>query len=368
MISPLITEECRYDCLSLGEIMLRFDPGDKRIRSADRFDVYAGGGEYNVSHGLSSCFGLRTGVITALADNEIGKLIVSFVQRGGVDTSLIRWMDFDGIGREVRNGLNFTEKGFGARGSLGVSDRGNTAASKIKADDFDFEYIFGTLKSRWLHTGGIFAALSETASEAVIKAICAAQKHGTTVSYDLNFRPSLWKTIGGTARAVSVNREIVKHVDVLIGNEEDYTACLGLDIEGNKGDLTALDQAGYRKMLNEVFRMLPDLKAAAVTLRTVKSASVNSWQAMCGIRSAGDVRIFVSRNYEDALIYDRIGGGDSFASGFIYGLLSGEDFQTALEYGVAHGLLAMTTPGDLTMASASEVIKLASGGSARVVR
>ena len=208
MIRLLEQQDCRYDCLSMGEIMLRLDPGDKRIRSADRFDVYAGGGEYNVSHGLSSCFGLRTGVITALADNEIGKLITSFVLRGGVDTSLIRWMDFDGIGRNVRNGLNFTEKGFGARGALGVSDRGNTAAAGIKSGDFDFDHIFGTLKSRWFHTGGIFAALSETTSGAIIDAMAAARTNATVVSYDLNFRPSLWRSIGGTAKAIEINSRI----------------------------------------------------------------------------------------------------------------------------------------------------------------
>lgn len=365
MIDLLKPEECRYDSISMGEIMLRLDPKDSRIRSASSFDVYAGGGEYNVSHGLSSCFGLRTGVMTALADNETGKLITSFVLRGGVDTSLIRWIPFDGIGRSVRNGLNFTEKGFGVRGALGVSDRGNTAASQIKSGDFDLDLIFGTLKSRWFHTGGIFAALSETTADAAVQAMKTARNNGTAVSYDLNFRPSLWKSIGGTAKAVAVNREIVKNTDVLIGNEEDYTACLGIEIPGNMHDLTALNLEGYRFMLDRVFEMLPDLKIAAVTLRTVKNASVNSWQAMCADSSGN---LFISRSYEDALIYDRVGGGDSFASGLIFGILSDRDLHEALELGTAHGLLAMTTPGDLTMASSEEVIKLASGGSARVIR
>ncbi|MHB8961950.1 MAG: sugar kinase [Saccharofermentanales bacterium] len=364
MFQTLPKDECRFDCISLGEIMLRFDPGDKRIRSADRFDVYAGGGEYNVTYGLSSCFGLRTAVLTALADNETGKLIESFVLRGGVDPSFIRWVGFDGVGRSVRNGLNFTERGFGVRGALGVSDRGNTAASQLRSGDFDFDHIFGTLKARWFHTGGIFAALSDSTAEVVIEAMKTARKYGTIVSYDMNFRPSLWKSIGGVEKARAVNREIVRYADVLIGNEEDFTACLGLEIEGNSGDLTSLDTAGYERMIRQVCTMLPDVRLAAVTLRTVKSASVNSWGAMCG--DAG--QIYLSRQYSDILIYDRIGGGDSFASGLIYGILDGQDLQVSLDFGVAHGALAMTTPGDLTMASKSEVVRLASGGGARVQR
>ncbi len=357
-------EECRYDCISLGEIMLRLDPGDRRIRSADRFDISAGGGEYNVSHGLSSCFGLRTAVLTALVDNEVGRLIESFVLRGGVDTEWILFREFDGIGRRERNGLNFTERGFGVRGALGVSDRGNTAASRLKPGDFDLERIFGSLKSRWFHTGGIFAALSDDTAALALEAMKTARRFGTIVSYDLNYRPSLWKSSGGIEKNRQLQREIVRHADVLIGNEEDYTACLGLDIEGNAAGLERLDKSGYEKMLRQAFDLLPDLKLAAVTLRTVKSASVNSWSAMAGSRE----EIRHSRDYGDLWIYDRIGGGDSFASGLIFGMLDGKDLDTALEYGAAHGALAMTTPGDLTLATRSEVLKLASGGNARVQR
>lgn len=225
--------ECTFDMISLGEIMLRLDPGDGRIKTARSFRVWEGGGEYNVARGLRRCFGLKTAAVTALADNEVGRLVEDLMLQGGVDTSLIKWVKYDGIGRNVRNGLNFTERGYGIRGAVGVSDRGNTAISQLKSGDIDWDYIFGTLGVRWLHTGGIFAALSETTSEVVIEAVKAAKKYGTIVSYDLNYRPSLWNDIGGKAKAQEVNKEIAKYIDVMIGNEEDFTACLGFEIEGN---------------------------------------------------------------------------------------------------------------------------------------
>ena len=192
-------EECTFDMLSLGEVMLRLDPGEGRIKTTRSFRAWEGGGEYNVARGLRRCFGLKTAVVTALADNEIGRLVEDFMLQGGVDTSLVKWVKYDGIGRSVRNGLNFTERGYGIRGAVGVSDRGNTAASQLKVGDIDWEYIFGTLGVRWLHTGGIFAALSDTTAQVVIEAVKCAKKYGTIVSYDLNYRPSLWKDIGGQA-------------------------------------------------------------------------------------------------------------------------------------------------------------------------
>ena len=222
-----------FDEVSMGEILLRLDPGEGRIKTARHFAAWEGGGEYNVARGLRKCFGMKTSVITAFTNNEVGRLLEDMVSQGGVDTSLIRWLDFDGIGRSSRNAINFTERGFGIRGAVGCSDRANTAVSHLGAQDYDFDYIFGTLGARWFHTGGIYAAISEKTNEAVIEAIKTAKKYGTIVSYDLNYRPSMWKSIGGKARAQEVNREIAKYVDVMIGNEEDFTACLGFEIEGN---------------------------------------------------------------------------------------------------------------------------------------
>jgi len=353
-----------FDAVSLGEVMLRLDPGEGRIRTARMFRAWEGGGEYNVIRALSKCFGLKTAVITAFADNEVGLLLKDLIQQGGVSTELIRWLPTDGIGRICRNGLNFTERGFGVRGAVGCSDRANTAISKMGPDDFDFEHIFGELGVRWLHTGGIYAALSEKSCEAVLACIRTAKKYGTVVSYDLNYRPSMWSAIGGMEKAREVNREIARYVDVMIGNEEDFTKCLGFEIEGNQGDLKELNIAGYEKMAEQAAGMYPNFRCIATTLRTVKTASVNDWQAMCWM----DGKICLSRKYADLEIMDRVGGGDSFASGLIYGMLSGKSQQESVEFGAAHGALAMTTPGDTSMASLKEVAALAAGGGQRVVR
>jgi 2-dehydro-3-deoxygluconokinase len=355
---------CKYDQLSLGEIMLRFDPGESRIRTTREFKVWEGGGEYNVARGLRRCFGLHTAVATAFADNDVGRLLEDFILQGGVATEFIKWVPFDGIGRTVRNGLNFTERGFGARGAVGVSDRGLTAASQLKTGDFDWEHIFGKLGVRWLHTGGIFAALSDTTPQAVIEAVKVAKKHGTIVSYDLNYRPSLWKSIGGQKRAQEVNKEIAKHVDVMIGNEEDFTACLGFHVEGVDEHISRIDVTAFKKMIEQAVKAFPNFKVTATTLRAVKSASRNDWGAICW---AGG-KFYEAPNREDLEILDRVGGGDSFASGLIYGLMQFNDPQKAVEYGAAHGALAMTTPGDTSMATLKEVEALVKGGSARVQR
>ncbi len=357
-------KDCTFDMIALGEVMLRLDPGDMRVKNARSFRVWEGGGEYNVARGLRRCFGMKTGVVTAFADNEVGRLAEDFILQGGVDTSMIKWMPFDGIGRKVRNGLNFTERGFGIRGAVGVSDRGNTAASQLKKGDIDWDYIFGTLGVRWLHTGGIFAALSESTAEVVIEAVKTAKKYGTIVSYDLNYRPSLWNDIGGKEKAQQVNKEIAKYIDVMIGNEEDFTACLGFEIEGNDENLKSLNIDGYVKMLGEVCKAYPNFKVIATTLRTVKTASVNDWSAMV----YADGKVHMGLNLPELEIYDRVGGGDSFASGLIYGLMTYDDAQTAVNYGVAHGAIAMTTPGDTSTASLKEVENIIGGKGARVAR
>ncbi len=357
-------EECAFDMISLGEVMLRLDPGEMRVRNARSFKVWEGGGEYNVARGLRRCFGMKTAVVTALADNDVGRLVEDFILQGGVDTSFIKWVPYDGTGRTVRNGLNFTERGFGIRGASGVSDRGNTAVSQLKPGDIDWDYIFGTLGVRWLHTGGIFAALSETAAEVTIEAVKAAKKYGTIVSYDLNYRPSLWNDIGGKEKAREVNKKIAPYIDVMIGNEEDFTACLGFEIEGNDENLKSLNLDGYVKMLGEVCKIYPNFKVIATTLRTVKTATVNDWSAMV----FADGRVYKGLELPGLEILDRVGGGDSFASGLIYGLMTYDDAQKAVNYGVAHGALAMTTPGDTSTARLKEVEGIISGAGARVQR
>lgn len=357
-------ESCQFDQLSMGEVMLRLDPGEGRVRTARSFQAWEGGGEYNVARGLKKCFGLKTTVVTAFADNEVGRLVEDFILQGGVDTSFIQWKKYDGIGREVRNGLNFTERGFGIRGAVGVPDRANTAASQIKPGDIDWEYIFGTLGVRWFHTGGIYAALSEVAAETTIEAVKAANKHGTIVSYDLNYRPSLWNAIGGQEKARVVNREIAKYVDVMIGNEEDFTACLGFEVEGVDENISNIEIDAFKSMIKTAVSEFPNFKVTATTLRQVRTATVNDWGAIVW----QDGKFYESKKYPELEIMDRVGGGDSFASGLIYGFLTTGDAEKAVNYGAAHGALAMTTPGDTSMATLKEVEKVMGGGGARVVR
>lgn len=355
---------CRWDMLALGEIMLRLDPGEGRVRTAREFKVWEGGGEYNVARGLRRCFGMKTAVATAFADNDVGRLLEDFILQGGVATDYIKWAKFDGIGRDVRNGLNFTERGYGARGAVGIPDRGNTAASQLKPGDFDWDQIFGKDGVRWLHTGGIFAALSDTTPQLVIDCVKKAKEYGTIVSYDLNYRPSLWKSIGGQKRAQEVNREIAKYVDVMIGNEEDFTACLGFHVEGTDENLLHIDVTAFKKMIETAVKEFPNFKATATTLRAAKTATINDWSAIAWYNG----NFYQSRQYPDLEILDRVGGGDSFASGFIYGMMTTDDAQKAVDYGAAHGALAMTTPGDTSMADKGEVEKLMKGGGARVQR
>jgi len=354
----------RWDAVCLGEVMLRLDPGEGRIATTRSFRAWEGGGEYNVARGLARCFGLRTAIVTAFADNAVGRLIEDLIRQGGVDQSLVRWVAYDGIGRAVRNGLNFTERGFGIRAPLGVSDRANSAASQLAPTQIDWQAIFGAHGARWFHTGGIFAALSRSTAEVAREAMTAARRHGTVVSYDLNFRPSLWAAGGGRDRAREVNRELVGFADVLVGNEEDFGAALGFDTAGATTDLTALDTQAYQGLLAQVAQAFPNLCLIAVTLRTATSATRNDWGALLW----ADGRIYQAPLRRDLEILDRVGGGDSFASGLIYGQLRGLDPQASLEYGAAHGALAMTTPGDTSMATLAEVEAAVRGAAARISR
>jgi len=357
-------EECQWDAASLGEIMLRLDPGDGRIRTTRTFKVWEGGGEYNVTRGLRRCFGLRTTVVTAIVDNEIGRLLEDLMLQGGVDLSHVKWVPFDGIGRAARVGLNFTEKGFGVRAAVGCSDRAYSAASQLKPGDIDWKQLFETEGVRWFHCGGIYAALSATTADLVIEAMEAAKAAGTIISYDLNFRASLWKSQGGTARAVEVNRKIASLVDVMIGNEEDFTAALGFEVPGLDEHISKLDPGNFKKMIAEAVKTYPNFQAVATTLRNAKTASVNDWGAILWT----DGQFYEARLRENLEIYDRVGGGDSFASGLIYGFLAGKTPQEAVDYGAAHGALAMTTPGDTSMASLKEVESIMKGKGARVIR
>jgi len=364
MLNYKSAESCAFDALSLGEIMLRLDPGAGRIHTARRFEVWEGGGEYNVVRGLRRCFGLRSAVVTAFADNPVGRLVEDFILQGGVDTRFIRWASYDGIGRSVRNGLNFVERGYGIRGAKSCSDRGNTAISQLKPGDIDWDEIFGKYGVRHFHTGGIFAALSDTTPAVAIEALKKAKEYGTVTSYDLNYRPSLWKGIGGVERAQEVNREIAKYVDVMIGNEEDFTACLGLKIDGVDANLTNLQTESFKAMIRKAVAAYPNFQVVATTLRSVKSATVNDWGAI----AFADGKFAEAVHRPGLEIFDRVGGGDSFASGLIYGLLSGKDIDFAVNCGAAHGALAMTTPGDTSMATKEEVFKLMQGAGARVDR
>lgn len=357
--------ECRYDAVSLGEVMLRLDPGEGRIHTARTLTVWEGGGEYNVTRGLRRCFGLRTAVVTALVDNAVGRLLEDLILQGGVDTSWIRWVPHDGCGRTARNGLNFTERGFGVRGAVGVSDRGHTAASQMRPGDVDWDQLFGREGVRWLHTGGIFAGLSSQTPDVLEECMAAAKANGTVVSYDLNYRPSLWDGIGGQTQAQQINRRLAPYVDVMLGNEEDFSACLGFKVADVDPGLRQLETGQFASMLETVVEAFPNLAIVATTLRGVQTATVNDWAAIAWSAEDG----FVEASQRPELeILDRVGGGDSFASGLVYGLLEKGDLTTAVEYGAAHGALAMTTPGDTSMATLVEVEALLLGGNARIRR
>jgi 2-dehydro-3-deoxygluconokinase len=356
--------QCVWDLISLGEVMLRLDPGDERISTARNFRAWEGGGEYNVARGLKRCFGMDTAIVTALADNPVGRLVEDLMLQGGVNQKYVRWIPYDGLGRTVRNGLNFTERGFGIRAALGCSDRGHTAISQMKPGTVDWDQIFSKEGARWFHTGGIFCALSETTPLVAQEAMEAAKRAGAVISYDLNYRASLWKSIGGKAKAQEVNRRLAHFVDVMLGNEEDFTAALGFSVAGLDAQHSKIELTGFKRMIETVLKEYPGLAVIATTLRTAKTATVNDWGALCYY----DGKFYEAPVREDLEIYDRVGGGDSFASGLIYGFLSGKDSQWAVDCGAAHGALAMTTPGDTTMATLAEVLQAMTSRTARIER
>ncbi len=357
-------EQCTWDLVSLGEVMLRLDPGDQRIATARSFRVWEGGGEYNVARGLKRCFGMDTAIVTALADNSVGRLVEDLMLQGGVSQKYVRWMPYDGVGRTVRNGLNFTERGFGIRAAQSTSDRGHTAVAQLQPGQIDWNEIFSNAGVRWFHTGGIFCALSESTPQVAQEAMQAAKSSGAIVSYDLNYRPSLWKAIGGKKRAQEVNRMLAPLVDVMLGNEEDFTAALGFSVDGLDEQHSKLDPTGFKRMIEAVVKQYPQLSVIATTLRHAKTATLNDWGALCYC----DGRFYEAPPRENLEIYDRVGGGDSFASGLIYGLLAGKDMQWSVECGAAHGALAMTTPGDTTMATLAEVLQAMTSRTARIER
>ncbi len=359
-----IPETARWDLVALGEVMLRLDPGDERIWTTRSFRAWEGGGEYNVARSLKRCFRLETTIVTALADNPVGRLIEDLIYQGGIDRTHIVWLPYDGVGRSVRNGLNFTDRGFGVRAAVGMYDRGHSAASQLERGQVDWESIFASERARWFHTGGIFAALSDTTSDVITDAMTAARRHGAVVSYDLNFRPSLWASSGGRDRAIAVNRELAQFVDVLFGNEEDFASALGFEIRGFDVDRSDLDTSAFEDMVHRLTSDYPNVKVVATSIRRVLSASRNDWGAICW----ADGCFYRTATRDGLEILDRVGGGDGFAAGMIFGLLGGRPVDEALELGVAHGALAMTTPGDASMVTIQEVERLAAGASARIVR
>jgi 2-dehydro-3-deoxygluconokinase len=354
------SEACRWDLLALGEVMLRFDPGEDRISRTRQFRVWEGGGEYNVARNLRRCFGQRTSIVTALVDNPAGRLLEDLMLQGGVDLSHLIWRDYDGIGAAVRNGIYFLERGFGQRAAMGMMDRGHTAISKLRPGDVDWDKIFGVEGVRWFHTGGIMCALSEAASDLTFEAMQAAKRHGVIVSFDCNYRASLWKARGGRQGASDLNRKLVPMVDVLFGHESDVAASLTEESQGPPWH----DRASYEEMTGRLRAEFPNIRAIATPIRRTHTANRNDWKAFGWMGG----NVFESISFDDLEILDRVGGGDAFAAGVIYGLLQGRDMQWALDCGVAHGALAMTTPGDGSMATLTEVEHAMNRGSAGVQR
>lgn len=357
-------DRCRWDAISLGEVMLRFDPEWTRVRTARSFEVSEGGGEYNVSRALCKVFGLRTAIATALVDNELGHLVEDLVMTGGVDLRHVKWVPHDGIGLTSRVGLNFVEKGFGIRPALGVSDRAHTAVSQLKPGDIDWNQIFEVEGVRWLHTGGIFAALSGTTAEVALEAMQAAKDSGAIVSYDLNYRSSLWKSRGGQAAAIEVNRRLARFVDVMIGNEEDFTAALGFEVPEFDHEISKIDPTNFKTMIDSVVNEFPNFAVVATTLRSARTAGFNDWGAVLYM----DGTFHQSRMRENLQIFDRVGGGDGFATGMIWSFLEGRGPDEAVNVGAAHGALTMSTPGDTSMMTKDEVLRAVEAEEARVVR
>ncbi len=351
--------ECVYDELSLGECMVRLSPpGHGRIEFTNTLEVWVGGGEYNVAYGLAR-LGLRTAFASRLVDNPLGRLMMNHGRAVGVDMSHVILADYDGVGRRDRIGLNFTEVGTSVRASVTMYDRGHSAAMNMRAGMIDFNSIFKK-GVRWLHTGGIFTALSDGAAAVVAEALVAAKAAGTLVSYDLNFRSKLWSS----EKARSVTTDLIKNVDVLIGNEEDFQKVLGFDVPGSDENLSELSTDAYEKMVRAVVKKYPNIQAVGTTLREVKSGLMNNWSAILWMGG----KFYHSRRYEGLEIEDRVGGGDGFCSGLAYGLLTGASPQDAVDLGAAHGALLQSTRGDTSQINLSELMHVFKGGSARIIR
>jgi 2-dehydro-3-deoxygluconokinase len=353
-------ENTQFDLLALGECMIRLSPpGHQRIELSPVLEIYAGGGEYNVAYALSR-YGMRTGWISRLVDNPLGQFIKNHARTSGMDLSEVVWVPYDGVGRADRIGLNFTEVGIGVRASVTMYDRGNTAVAHMKSGDVDWKRIFGARGVRWFHTGGIFTALSDTCAEVALESMKAAHEAGTIVSYDLNFRSKLWSS----KKAIETTKKLVPYIDVLIGNEEDFQKVLGFEVEGTDEHLKRLPIEGYKKMVEKVVATYPHIRAVGTTLREVVSGLVNNWSAIMYY----DGQFHSSRRYENLEIEDRVGGGDGFCSGFVYGLLHGMTPQECVEMGAAHGALLQSTRGDTSMVTMEEIKHVMGGGSARIKR
>jgi 2-dehydro-3-deoxygluconokinase len=352
--------ECEFDLLALGECMIRLSPpGHQRIEMTPVFEAYAGGGEYNVAYALAR-YGLRTSWISRLVDNPLGNFIKNHARASGMDVSEVIWVPYDGVGRADRIGLNFTEVGIGVRASVTLYDRGNTAIAHMKPGDIDWQKIFSKRKARWFHTGGIFTALSDSCADVAFESMKAAHEAGTIVSYDLNFRSKLWSS----KKAIETTKKLIPFIDVLIGNEEDFQKVLGFEVQGTQSELRQLSVKGYKKMVKRVVTMYPNIQAVGTTLREVVSGLVNNWSAILYY----DGTFYESRTYEGLEIEDRVGGGDGFCSGFIYGQLHGLTAQQCLDMGTAHGALLQSTRGDSSMVTLEEIKYVMGGGNARIQR
>ena len=352
-------DPCALDFLALGSLVHRLDPGTVPFRKARSADIHVSGGEYNVAAGLSDCFRLRTGVAAAMVDYPIGELVQARVRETGV-TPLYKWFEHDGV-RGPNIATVYSDRGHGVRAPVVFYNRCNEAGALLKPGDFDWAAIHAG-GVRWLHSGGIFAALSETTSELILEGMKAAKAAGAVVSFDLNYRAKLWAAAGGLGRAQQVLRRIVGQVDALIGNEEDLQK--GLGITGPEvGSRSKLDPETFFQMIERVVEQFPNVKMVGTTLRDVHSTNRHDWAAVLWL----DGQRFVSPTCT-LDVMDRIGGGDGFASGLIYGLISGRPPEEALRLGWAHGALLTTYPGDVSMARREEVEALAKGGSARVQR
>ncbi len=354
------SSEAEFDLLALGECMIRLSPpGHQRIELTPIFEAYAGGGEYNVAYALAR-YGMRTGWVSRLVDNPLGHLIKNHARASGMDISEVLFVPYDGSGRADRIGLNFTEVSMGVRSSVSLYDRGHTAVSHMKPGDVNWNRIFAKSRVRWFHTGGIFAALSDSCAEVTIEALKAAHEAGTITSYDLNYRSKLWSS----KKAIEVTNRIIPYVDMLIGNEEDFQKSLGFEIEGIDKNFENLPIEAYKKMVKQVIKEFPRLSIVGTTLREVVSGLVNNWSAIV----CYDKKFYKSKMYKSMEIEDRVGGGDGFCSGFIYGVLNNLQPQECVELGAAHGALLQTTRGDTSMVTLEEVKHVMSGGSARIKR